>query len=127
MGGFPWFEGDGSDCGLMFRFQDELWLKVSGWSDEATGVVEEEDEQRYWLPDWEIMSTHWCEGTTSLCCSHLDEGNGSTVCLLMELPYSSKVGKQLQPVFEFDRELFSPQALSPVGTSLGSSRKVVLH
>ncbi|KAL3628828.1 hypothetical protein CASFOL_027874 [Castilleja foliolosa] len=47
MGGFPWFEGDGSDCGLMFRFQDELWLKVSGWSDEATGVVEEEDEQRY--------------------------------------------------------------------------------
>ncbi|KAL3647764.1 hypothetical protein CASFOL_008732 [Castilleja foliolosa] len=45
MGGFPWFEGDGSDCGLMFRFQDELWLKVSGWSDEATGVVEEEDEQ----------------------------------------------------------------------------------
>ncbi|KAL3615911.1 hypothetical protein CASFOL_040205 [Castilleja foliolosa] len=50
-----------------------------------------------WLPDWEIMSTHWCEGTTSLCCSHLDERNGSTVCLLMELPYSSKVGKQLQP------------------------------
>ncbi|KAL3654590.1 hypothetical protein CASFOL_001575 [Castilleja foliolosa] len=30
-------------------------------------------------------------------------------------------------LFEFDRGLFSPQALSPVGTSLGSSRKVVLH
>ncbi|KAL3616800.1 hypothetical protein CASFOL_039194 [Castilleja foliolosa] len=80
-----------------------------------------------WLLDWEIMSTHWCEGTPSLCCPHLDERNGSTVCLLMELPYSSKVGKQFQPVFEFDRGLFSPQALSPVGTSLGSSRKVVLH
>ncbi|KAL3631053.1 hypothetical protein CASFOL_024037 [Castilleja foliolosa] len=80
-----------------------------------------------WLLDWEIMSTHWCKGTTSLCCPHLDERNGSTVCLLMELPYSSKVGKQLQPVFEFDKGLFSPQALSPVGTSLGSSRKVVLH
>ncbi|KAL3615255.1 hypothetical protein CASFOL_040916 [Castilleja foliolosa] len=80
-----------------------------------------------WLPNREIMSTHWCEGTTSLCCPHLDERNGSTVSLSMELPYSSKVGKQLQPVFEFDRGLFSPQALSPIGTSLGSSRKVVFH
>ncbi|KAL3615080.1 hypothetical protein CASFOL_040741 [Castilleja foliolosa] len=44
------------------------------------------------------MSTHWCEGTTSLCCPHLDERNGSTVSLSMELPYSSKVGKQLQPI-----------------------------
>ncbi|KAL3623224.1 hypothetical protein CASFOL_032040 [Castilleja foliolosa] len=88
-----------------------------------TATMNKED----WLLDWEIMSTHWCKGTTSLCCPHLDERNGSTVCLLMELPYSSKVGKQLQPVFEYDKGLFSPQALSPVGTSLGSSRKVVLH
>ncbi|KAL3634556.1 hypothetical protein CASFOL_021610 [Castilleja foliolosa] len=61
--------------------------------EDGHGISLKED----WLPDWEIMSKHWCEGTTSLCCPHLDERNGSTFCLLMELPYSSKVGKQLHP------------------------------